>query len=637
MDFFAHQEAARQRTSLLLFYFALAVAFLVAATYGAVMLVFLWQGDTFGLGKLPLWQPKIFGGAALGTLSLVFLGSLWRIIELRQGGAAVAQMLGGTLVTTAPADAEQQKLRNVVEEMAIASGTPVPEIYVLENELGINAFAAGHSISDAAVGVTRGCISRLNRGELQGVVAHEFSHILNGDMRLNIRLMGVLHGILCLYLIGRVLLRTRAGSSSSRKKDSNPLPLLGLLLMLIGSLGVLFGRLIQAAVSRQREFLADASAVQFTRDASGIAGALKKIGASTYGSKLEAVQARAASHMFFGNALSMAWFGLMATHPPLAERICRIEPAFDGNFPAIEEPEIPGELKRMASPPIPLSQIALMQLQCGATVPAGQLTQRVGETVHAKFAAGLLESLPAGLRAATGSSLSAAALTFALVYSEDSAVRGKQFAHLASVDGGLAKLAEQYADALARQDNRWRLMLLNLSLPALRTLSREQWQRFRPALEFVICCDEQVDLFEFVLKRVLERNIDAHFAPRQAAVVQYYSFQPLAKDCAVLLSALAHLGSSEETEVRRAFHEGAGRLPLRGALPLVPASGCGVRELDRALQRMAEAIPHIKKTLLNACAHTVSCDGGVQVEEAELLRAIAESLDCPIPPFIEGM
>ncbi|HWN96327.1 MAG TPA: M48 family metallopeptidase, partial [Methylomirabilota bacterium] len=412
MDFFEHQEAARKRTSLLLFYYALAVAFLVAATYAAVMLVFLWKGDAFGAGQVPLWHPQAFAGAAIGTLSVVFLGSLWRIVELRQGGAAVAQMLGGTPVGATPADPNQQKFRNVVEEMAIASGTPMPDLYVLEDEPAINAFAAGHSVSNAAIGVTRGCISRLNRDELQGVIAHEFSHILNGDMRMNIRLIGVLHGILCLYLIGRILLRVRSGSS--RKKGGNPLPLLGLLLIVIGGLGILFGRLIQAAVSRQREFLADASAVQFTRNPAGIAGALKKIGASAYGAKLEASQASAASPLFFGNALAEAWFGSMATHPPLGERIRRIDPAFDGNFPEIQEAGIPRQVSSIAPPPLVMSAAALAQLQGAAAVPAAQLTQRVGETVHVQYATDLLQALPAELRAATADSFSATALMFAL-------------------------------------------------------------------------------------------------------------------------------------------------------------------------------------------------------------------------------
>jgi len=644
MDFFSHQEAARKRTSLLLFYYVLAIAGLVTAVYAAFMFVFLWKGDEFGMTQNSLWNAEVFAWTCLGTLSVIFLGSTWRVIELRQGGAAVAQMLGGTPVSASPADHSEQKLRNVVEEMAIASGTPMPELYVLEDERGINAFAAGHSVSDAAIGVTRGCIDSLNRDELQGVIAHEFSHILNGDMRLNLRLMGLLHGILCLYIIGRILLRVRSSSSGDRKKGANPLPLFGLLLILIGGLGILFARLIQAAVSRQREFLADASAVQFTRNPHGIAGALKKIGGAVYGSKVEASQASAASHMFFGNALSEAWFGLMATHPPLAERIKRIEPAFDGRFEEVHDAQLaelihgePRPARAAAPPPIPMSAAGLAMLQGATSVPAEQITQRVGETVQAHYAAGLVDGLPMELRDAVTNSLTATALMFALVCSRDPEVRQRQLGQIGTVHTEVANLAAGYASLLARQDSRSRLILLNLSLPALRTLSREQWQRFRAVLDQVVACDAQIDLFEFVLKRIVERNIDAHFTPRKANVVQFYSFQPLAHDGAVLLSALAHVGSADTAAVRRAFQEGAGRLPTKDSLPLMPMSDCGVQAIDSALHRLAHAVPHIKKTVLDACAHTVSCDGVVRAEEAELLRAIAESLDCPIPPFVSGV
>ena len=257
-------------------------------------------------------------------------------------------MLGGRLVNPAQPDPDERKLLNVVEEMAIASGIPVPQVYVLPEEKGINAFAAGHSTSDAVVAVTQGALRLLTRDELQGVIGHEFSHILNGDMRLNLRLMGLIFGILCLAVIGRVLLHVRGGG-----KDKNPLPLLGLVLVLMGWVGVFFGRLIQAAVSRQREFLADASAVQFTRNPAGLAGALKKIGGLSYGSKLKNAHAGEASHMFFGNGMGGSFLGLMETHPPLAERILALEPDFDGEFPRTVL-EVPRRSARQLRDPAPI-------------------------------------------------------------------------------------------------------------------------------------------------------------------------------------------------------------------------------------------------------------------------------------------
>ena len=287
-----------------------------------------------------LWNPELFGLVAMGTSAVIAAGSLYKMAALSGGGHTVAELLGGRLLRADAATPAERRLLNVVEEMAIASGVPVPPVYLLENELGINAFAAGHAPGDAVVAVTAGTLARLSRDELQGVIAHEFSHILNGDMRLNIRLMGVLFGILVIGLTGWIIFRSttggyvRLGARDDDRKGFNPLPLIGLALYVIGYVGVFFGNLIKAAVSRQREFLADASAVQFTRNPDGIAGALKKIGAVAEGSRIQDPHAEEASHMFFGDALS-GWtelFGLLATHPPLVERIKRIDPSFDGDF-----------------------------------------------------------------------------------------------------------------------------------------------------------------------------------------------------------------------------------------------------------------------------------------------------------------
>src|SRR5882724_2117818 len=315
MDFVEQQEQARHQTKRFILYFVLAIGSMIAVIYFLLALFFLHQrmGATAGIGWL--WDARLFAWVSAGTLVVVMGGSLLKINELSHGGRALAMRMGGRQVGANAVEADRRKLMNVVEEMAIASGVPVPAVFVLEEEGGINAFAAGHSTSDAAIGVSRGCIRLLTRDELQGVIVHEFSHILNGDMRLNLRLMGILFGILCLAFIGRILLQTRSGNS----RDRNPLPLLGFALLILGWIGVFFGRLIQAAVSRQREFLADASAVQFTRKPAGLAGALKKIGGLGYGSMLEAAHAEEASHMFFGTGVGKSFFHLMDTHPPLVE------------------------------------------------------------------------------------------------------------------------------------------------------------------------------------------------------------------------------------------------------------------------------------------------------------------------------
>ena len=630
MDFFTHQEAARKRTSLLLFYYAMAVGLLVLSTYGAALITF------GGKSHASLWNPTLFLGSVVGTLSVVAIGTLWQTMRLQQGGSAVAEMLGGTLLDPDPASAEDRQLRNVIEEMAIAAGVPVPQIYVLEQEHGINAFAAGHSPADAAIGVTRGCVRQLNRDELQGVMAHEFSHILNGDMRLNMRLMGVLHGILCLYIIGRVLMYLR---SDSRQRGNNPLPLFGLLLIAIGGLGVLFGRLIQAAVSRQREFLADASAVQFTRNPQGMASALKKIGGVVDGSKLQTPRAASASHLFFGNGMAESWFGLMATHPPLEERIRRIDPSFDGVFPTVSEeyatedngagnfmPPVIGAagFSGRSTPPPPLR------------VSARRMVQQVGEPVNVSYAVELLGSLPVELREASRHPASAVALLHALVLNHEAGARRAQLAST-TLHPDLAARADAFAAQIAQLDPRVRLPLLNLCLPTLRTLSPSEWPQHRDTLEELIQADGQMDLFEFMVVKVVAHQIEAWFHPAQSGVVQFYSFNAVATDCTVLLSALAWAGSEDASDAQLAFEAGAARLPLRESLPLLPPAECGLPAIDTALDHLAQSIPHIKKMALEAGAHTVAHDGFIHASEAELLRALADTLGCPIPPFVEGV
>ena len=332
MDFFEHQERARKSSQRLVLLFALAVAGIVASVYLTVML--------FVVIKLngQLWEPRAFSVIAVAVLAVVGAGSLYKVAQLNGGGAVVARRLGGRHVDPGSTDPLERRVLNVVQEMAIASGTAVPDVYVLDSEPGINAFAAGHGGGDAVIGVTRGAMEKLTRDELQGVMGHEFSHLLNGDMKLNLRLMGVIHGILLIGIIGRVLMHGGGGGRSRRSKDGGAqIALLGLALFAIGYLGTLFGNLIKAAVSRQREFLADASAVQFTRNPEGISHALAKIGGLAQGSRMASSLAAEASHMFFGDGMVHRISSVMATHPPLPERIVRIDPSFAGRFEAVAE------------------------------------------------------------------------------------------------------------------------------------------------------------------------------------------------------------------------------------------------------------------------------------------------------------
>jgi Zn-dependent protease with chaperone function len=594
--------------------------------------------------EIALWNPQILLFAALGTLGVVACGSLYKISALANGGGAVAESLGGRLVNPNTTEANERKLRNVVEEMALASGVPVPQVYVMDEESGINAFAAGHSPSDAAVCVTRGCLKLLKRDELQGVIAHEFSHILNGDMRLNLRLMGIIFGILCLAIIGRILLHTRG-----RK---NPLPLLGLALILIGWIGVFFGNLIQAAVSRQREFLADASAVQFTRNPAGLSSALQKIGGLPEGSRLEAEHAAEASHMFFGNAISGSFFNLFATHPPLEERIRAIDPTWDGKLKpvaAADGDDVVRELlqkPRFASNPHATRIPPLISSPTGSAdgfapnvIPMQSVLPNLGKPTphHLRYAEDLRNSLPESMKATARQPFDAVALIYALLLSEDETLRATQIKELArranpTIYGKTVALFPEVAPIAART----RLPLVNLALPALRQLRSDEFAQFSQTLQWLIESDRQIDLFEFVLQKIIRRHLESHFNKTRPPTAQYYSIKPLVPDCSVVLTALANVSSGDPAEVEKAFRAGAPYLRSPdGDSRLLPREACGLTEIDAALNRLALAVPQIKKNLIDACVYVVGADGVIQEREAELLRAIADTLDCPIPPFVQ--
>ena len=384
--------------------------------------------------QLVLWDVRLFFGVTVGVLAVIFIGSAYKTNELSGGGSSVATLMGGRPVNPNTTDPNERKLLNVVEEMAIASGVPVPQVYVLNDERAINAFAAGHTTGDAAIGVTRGCIELLTRDQLQGVIGHEFSHILNGDMRLNLRLIGVIFGLLCIATIGRVLLSARSRSS----RDNNALPLIGLVLVLLGAIGVFFGRLIQAAVSRQREFLADASSVQFTRNPGGLSGALQKIGQYGFGSRLESEHAPDLCHMFFGNGVREPFFGLLATHPPIPDRIRAIDPAWDGKFPRLDEKQVEvvkrAAISELEHRPRPMPDMPdFFKTVLGGAVIAGGSAEKPpvirSHTVlpnlgnptplHLKYAEQLRDSLPDSVKAAAREPLDAIAMIYAILLSPD--------------------------------------------------------------------------------------------------------------------------------------------------------------------------------------------------------------------------
>ncbi len=620
MNFFEYQEAARRQTKWLIFYYGLAVVLIILALYAVTAFLFHYQAaaQPEGLDWALLWDPALLGIVGLATGFLILSGSLYKIVSLSAGGESVARMLNGRPIAPNTTQFQEKRLLNVVEEMAIASGTPIPRVFVLDQESGINAFAAGFSTKDAVIGVTRGAMETLTRDELQGVIGHEFSHILNGDMRLNIRLIGVLNGILVIALTGywmfRIIARSSSGGSS-RNKKGNPLIvvlLLGLAMMIIGYIGVFFARLIKSAVSRQREFLADASAVQFTRNPGGLADALKKIGGLMTGSRLQTPAAESASHLFFANGLGASFLGLLATHPPLDERIRRLDPQFTGVG-------LPGS-SRLTESNSATSSLAPLVSSTG-TLPAAALP----------YAANLVNTLPTLLQDAARAPHKAQAVIFGLLLDSKPDMRRKQLADLAGrASPELHLETETLAPLLDTLSREARPVLANLATTTLKELNPELYPAFREAVMGLISADSEVSLFEYMILRMILRNLDPHFKVGTRPRPRHTSLKPIRQEVGTVLSALAWFGTDTPSEAAQSF--AAGRRELDEAdIHLIPAEQASLKAMDTALDRLAETTPPVKSKLVAAFAATVSRDGLVTPDEAEALRAAADALDCPLP------
>jgi Zn-dependent protease with chaperone function len=645
MDFFAHQDRARRRSSWLLINFLLAVFLITLAVYVVTVLAFF-GFDIKAENELAFnpWTFEFYLWVAAITLTIIATGTLYKILVLSKGGEVVARTLGARPVEPNATDFKERQLLNVVEEMAIASGVPVPSVYLLDKEKGINAFAAGFTPGDAVVAVTRGTLELLSRDELQGVIAHEFSHILNGDMRLNIRLMGALHGILVIALIGYSILRgTRF---SSREKGGGLVVLLfGVALVAIGFVGVFFAKIIKSAVSRQREFLADASAVQFTRNPGGIAGALKKIGGLVYGSGISHPKAEEASHFYFANGLERGGprarrypqaqrsFDFMATHPPLGERIKRIDPNFDGRFPEVSYPS-----KEVSTQP--LEEKPRFADEAVISVVPREWTEQVGKLTkaHLAYAAALIGALPTSLTDKLHDPSGARAVVFALLLSQDSTIRQTQFRLINECDDPLASRETLEVSSLAeRCPPRARIPLIDMALPALRRLAPRQHKQFRDVVDRLVMADQKCDLFEYSVLHILRRHLDRYFIRPSPPDIQYWSLAPLSAECSVLLSGLAHTGHENEETAGQAFEKAREELQeSKTNLSYMPRAECELTAITQALDKLAAASPKLKRQVLRASAAAVSHDNKVTVPEGELLRAIADALDCPMPPLLPG-
>ncbi|MEP7185990.1 MAG: M48 family metallopeptidase [Rhodanobacter sp.] len=636
MDFFAQQARVRGSSRRLVALFVLAVTAIVLAIDAVV-----W----FTMGHRSLeGEPVQSNLPLLLTSSLVVLGgialsSLFRIMSLSGGGSKVAESVGAVVVPLDTSDPQLRQLRNVIEEVAIAAGVPVPDIYLMADESGINAFAAGYSPSDAAVCVTQGCLDNLNRDELQGVIAHEFSHVINGDMRLNIRLMGLLFGILVLAIVGSRVIWFGGGRSSRRDGGGGQVWMIGLALIVVGYIGYFFARLIQAAVARSRESLADASAVQFTRQTDGIAGALKKIAILSEGSELKVANKQEVAHMLFGEAGKFN--ALFATHPPLLERIRALEPGFrdeeltrlaesmqhaaDGSADtpdaAVTPPAAPGRVIPSIFPPV----LPLAMAAAGAA-------ERTQDPHRFQRAAATHQAIPASLMTAAQQPESALTVVLALASSTNAELQTIQRRIVADAFGDdIRDAVLAMATSLEQLPPILRLPLAALAFPALKQLPEERQQTLLATLDSLVRADGRVDLNEYCLARLLQLQLREAQRPRSAPIDGRKKLSACRDSVILVCAIVAAGGCSDEAAARRAWllameHAFPGEAIRWSTPPAVWQA-----PFERALDDLDGLMPTAKELLVQSLASAIHADGQVSVEEAELLRVICASLHCSLP------
>ncbi|EJB8540606.1 M48 family metallopeptidase [Vibrio parahaemolyticus] len=613
MDFFHHQDTARQRTGLLVMLFTLAVLAITGlVSVISIGIYFYFTGEPFTTQSIISYCLLSF----VGVLTVVSISSFIRLSELNaNGGRGVAESIGGKLISTDTSNAKHRQLLNVVEEMSIASGIPVPPVYVMTEEHGINAFAAGMSIDDAVIGVTQGALDAFSRDELQGVIAHEFSHILNGDMRLNTRLIGALFGITCIAHFGHLILdnsnstRHVSRSSSDSNKGFAVIILIAIVCLVLGWLGTLFGNMIKAAISRQREFLADATAVQFTRNDQGIAGALKKIGSNVQGSTLNTKASDEMSHMMFGQSKLSGFSGLFATHPPLDERIRRIEPNWDGSY---------AQHSHAQSTAFGNEQVSGFAVGGGS--PASQSaspSEQLSETGKQ-----LISQLPPELVDIAREPYSARFIAFALIFDGSDIQREmiKSYVPLASQSTLLPWLDYDLPLHL-------RFPLLELALPALKSLSEAQKISLCKVLRELSETDNQYSLAEWCVINLLEKQLLASFG----FIKQHKTLKQLEESVFWLLRELAWVSHSQADKAQRAYHCALAHLGFP-EVKLEPANSNW--HLSRAaLELLLQLKPKDRRMFVKACRIAIESDGEITVAEGELYRVIACFLEVPEPPL----
>ena len=636
MNFFEYQEQARRQSRWLVFLFILAVITIIIVIDLAILIAFGMmdieqQQSLLSMQTLKANLSVLLGGAVVTTL-VIAIASLFKTAALRSGGGKVARDLGGVLVEADARDPLRRRLYNVVEEIALASGIPVPEIYVLEQESAINAFAAGFTPADAAVAVTRGALDKLSRNELQGVIAHEFSHIFNGDMRLNIRLMGALFGILVLSLIGRRVLHGSYYVGRSKNSNGGAIVLVAIAVTLVGYIGLFFGRWIKSAVSRQREYLADASAVQFTRDPDGIAGALKKIAVYSDASYLN-VESEEVSHMLFGAGEQMSMF---STHPPMNERIKRI----DGSYRPEDLVQLAKNIQRREQVEAELAEKEQKSTKQGAgsMFDADNLVDQIGNPDFSRIlmAAALAASIPEEISTAAHSNQWATEVLFYCLMDADMELREQQLLAVATNMGSDSETRVRgLLDASPDLAREQRLPLLEVSIPELKRRPPDYVKKVLATVKSLSEVDGQTDVFEYLLAKIIAQHLWESANPQSVKMSGKKHLKQLQNKALDVIAVLALHGNAVAEDIQNAYRSGSAVLGLGSSTPM-PDVGDWADTLDNALPDLDRLKPADKGQFVRALIATVMTDNRVAVSEMELLRVVCSVINVPLPMITGG-
>lgn len=652
MDFFEHQDKARKKTGQLILLFS-AGLFATLAAVNLISFFAYWYFSSPEVSSFSVsvpnvlspgsssafnmdveqtgfvnaferwWTSNLNWQVSVGVLAVVFMGTLFRYLELLGGGRKVAQWSGAVSVADFSKDANVQMYINVSEEMAIAAGMPVPELYIMEHEQGINAFVAGYRVDQAVMVVTRGALNQLSRDQLQGVIGHEYSHILNGDMRLNIRLMAALGGLILLGQVGRFFLESTF-YSGRRSRDDNKFQIVfigvGAALMLVGYIGVLAGRMIKAAVSRQREFLADASSVQFTRNPDGIAGALYEIQQSTEGSHLGHSHAEDMSHFCFGESVGLSQ--KLSTHPPLNERIKRVNPTFlVKNKAKRRKTETPEQSVSRSAPDV-----------FETTMAAASFSAMVGQVTpdHVVYAQKLYKHIPEQIKMWVHQSVGARSYIYCQILLGSDGQRQAILNEVKVLDSEVVDTLQKMWPFTKQMDEQLRLPILEMSIPTLKRMTEQERVVFIDRLAQLVDLDGRVDFVEWVTLTLTRLRLTSQKNKSQQQLSN--KIDQFKGDLDVIFSALVEI-NPDKAKAEKMRENVYGRFQI-DYKPNATLEEVGYDKVTKALTNLESISFMWRKSILQACADIVESNGKIAFREYEALRVLGECFDCPVPPLV---